>query len=210
MQKSPDQIHVNNMAAIILAAGLSSRFGQPKVLMPWHETTVIEHIITIVMGAGISNIHVVTGGDREKVEPLLKSLPVKINFNENYRNLAMISSIQTGIKNLGSSTNAVLILLGDQPVVEVETINLLIHEYNSSDKELVVPLYQGHKGHPWLLGRKYWDEILGMSEQRTLRNFLHEHEKEIDIVMVNSHSVLQDFDTVQEYQNLIEKSVSNR
>lgn len=190
---------ISDLEALILAAGSSSRFGQPKLLMPWQGTTVIEHIVEIVKNAGIADIHVITGGDRKKIENVLEPLSLNLHFNKDYRDHSMIHSMQIGLNNLGSTCRAVLILLGDQPVVEIKTIDKLVHEFISTNKEIIVPLYQKRKGHPWILGRSHWQEVLNMPGEETLRDFLSRHEKEIAFVPVDTPMILQDFDTYEEY-----------
>src|SRR5690349_20877609 len=110
------------ISAIILAASQSKRMGQPKMLLPWGTLTVLEHVITTFINAGLQNILVVTGGSWEHVEKTLAGYPVQKVRNEDYATGEMLSSLQKGLRELPSQAEAALIGLGDQPQVKEETV----------------------------------------------------------------------------------------
>ena len=120
------------ITAILLAAGESRRMGQPKMLLPWGETTVLGQVVSM-FSAGLSlginqridpesEILVVTGGARALVETevarLAERYPLRIVYNPNYALGGMVSSIQAGLAALGPGIPAALIGLGDQPQVK--------------------------------------------------------------------------------------------
>jgi molybdenum cofactor cytidylyltransferase len=109
----------NNISTILLAAGLSSRMGQPKLLLPWGGTTVLGQVVSTFAAVGIEEIIVVTGGVREQIEGLVaelaKDYPVRTVYNPAYARGEMLSSIQAGLSALNSQPRAALIGLGDQP-----------------------------------------------------------------------------------------------
>jgi molybdenum cofactor cytidylyltransferase len=90
------------ISAIILAAGQSRRMGQPKMLLPWGQLTVIEEVIRTFMGAGIEDILVVTGGTKELVEKVIEPYPVQKIYNSNYEAGEMLSSLQLGLRALSN------------------------------------------------------------------------------------------------------------
>src|SRR5215510_6797170 len=98
-------------SAIILAAGQSKRMGQPKMLLPWGNVSVIEHVISVFAAAGLDDILVITGGARQEVEQIIKHHQnhdkVRTLFNENYSRGEMLSSIQCGLRAL-TATPALL------------------------------------------------------------------------------------------------------
>lgn len=186
------------IGAFILAAGQSKRMGQAKMLLPWGKTTVLEKVIATFKAAGIENILVITGGDRDQVEALIGD-STRTLFNPNYATGEMLSSVQTGLAGLEPNAEAVLIGLGDQPQVRERSVRAVIDQYRKSKASLVVPSYQMRRGHPWLVTRPHWDEILLMRSPASLRDFLNRHADEIQYVELDTSSILQDLDTHDDY-----------
>lgn len=186
------------ITAIILAAGQSMRMGQPKMLLPWGETTVLGQVIRTFKSAGIEDILVITGGDRKQVETLVGNSAQAI-FNPNYAEGEMLSSVQVGLGKVKAEAKAVLIGLGDQPQVRVRSVQLVVEAYTESRASLVVPSYQIRRGHPWLVARQYWDEIQRMRPSESLRDFLNDHINDIRYVDVDDPGILKDLDTPDDY-----------
>jgi len=198
------------ISAIILAAGQSKRMGQPKMLLPWGKLTVIEHVITTFLSAGIEDILVVTGGAREQVEQAIDKYPVRKIHNDDYAAGEMLSSLQRGLATLTPpppsreemGAAATLIGLGDQPQVEEGNVRLICEAYRASKSTLIVPSYQMKRGHPWLVARPLWNEILNLKPPESPRDFLNRHADEIQYVDVDTRSILTDLDTPEDYQKL--------
>lgn len=186
------------ITAIILAAGQSKRMGKPKMLLRWGETTVLEKVISTFEAANVDEILVVTGGQREQVEALAAG-SARTVFNPDYGKGEMLSSVQAGLVRLQPGTEAVLIGLGDQPQAQERSVQLVLDEYRKSGASIVVPSFQMRRGHPWLVTRGHWEEILDMHSRTTLRDFLNSHADEIHYVEVNNDSILQDLDTPEDY-----------
>jgi molybdenum cofactor cytidylyltransferase len=188
------------ISAIILAAGQSKRMGQPKMLLPWGKMTVIEHVITTFLNAGIEDVIVVTGGAREQVENLINQYHIRKVHNNDYETGEMLSSIQCALRAIPDEARAALIGLGDQPQVQEKSVRLLREEYRDSQSRLIVPSFQMRRGHPWLVTRPLWSEILALKPPKSLRDFLKRHAEEIHYVSVDTPSVLADLDTPEDYQ----------
>lgn len=188
------------ISAIILAAGESKRMGQPKMLLPWGEVTIIEHVISVFIRAGIEELLVVTGGAREKVEEIIREYPVRPIHNQGYTTGEMLSSLQCGLRALSSQTQATFIGLGDQPQVEEGSVRMIYEAYRRKRSGLIVPSFQMRRGHPWLVARPLWNEILEMKSPGSPRDFLNKHASEIEYVNVNTSSILADLDTPEDYQ----------
>lgn len=194
------------ISAIILAAGESKRMGQPKMLLPWGNGTVLTHVISVFREAGVEDILVVTGGAKEQVEGLVAGLGVRTVFNEAFQTGEMLSSIQCGIRNLTppplSSKEmgaAALIGLGDQPQVQAGSVRKVCEAFLETKSSLVVPSYQMRRGHPWLAARPLWEELLKMKPPQSPRDFLNTHREEIYYVTVDDPDILADLDTPQDY-----------
>jgi molybdenum cofactor cytidylyltransferase len=188
------------IAALILAAGQSRRMGQPKMLLPWGESTVIEQVIQTFLKVEINHVVVVTGGAHEQVEKALRDYPIRNIYNPDFAAGEMLSSIQHGLRALPREAKAVLIGLGDQPQIQERTVQQLCHTYLESNARLVVPSFHLRRGHPWLVASPLWADLLEMRAPQSPRAFLNRHAGEIQYVNVGNPSILADLDTPEDYQ----------
>jgi molybdenum cofactor cytidylyltransferase len=188
------------ISAIILAAGESKRMGQPKMLMPWGNSTVLGQVIVTFQQAGVEDILVITGGAHEDVEQIIKQKKARSVFNERFASNEMLSSLQLGLAAQLSQAQATLIGLGDQPQVQAGTVRLICERFKDQRSKLIVPSFQKRRGHPWLVERTLWQDLLGMQSPASPRDFLNLHAREIDYVEVDTSSILADLDTPQDYQ----------
>lgn len=188
------------ISAIILAAGQSKRMGQPKMLLPWGRSTVLEHVIATFLEAGLEEILVVTGGAREQVEHQISRYPIRKIHNEEFASGEMLSSIQCALRAITDRTDAVLVGLGDQPQVQGQVVKQVCEAYRQSGNRLIVPSFDFRRGHPWLVARPLCRELLEMKSPDSPRNFLTRHASEIHYVNVETDSILADLDTAEDYQ----------
>lgn len=189
------------ITAVILAAGQSKRMGQPKMLLPWGNITVLGQVIDTVQRAKMKEILVVTGAEREQVEQVVKQYAIRSTHNPNYTSGEMLSSLQAGLRALqdNASAEAALVCLGDQPQVQERSVRAVVETFEARKSSIVVPSYQMRRGHPWLVARPLWDEILAMRPDESPRDFLNRHADEIEYVEVNTPSILADLDTYDDY-----------
>ncbi|BAJ63481.1 nucleotidyltransferase family protein [Anaerolinea thermophila] len=191
------------IGAVVLAAGMSRRMGQPKQLLPWGKTTVIGQVVNVLQAAQVAQIVVVTGKSREQVEQTLKNTSAQCVFNPRYETSEMLTSLKVGISRLHDEVQAVLVVLGDQPQIQVSVVQGLIEQYRLGKGVLIVPSYQMRRGHPWLVDRSLWQEILQMDDEReSMRNFLNHHAQDIVYYLVDTPSILTDMDTPEDYQQM--------
>jgi molybdenum cofactor cytidylyltransferase len=90
--------------------------------------------------------------------------------------------------------------LGDQPQIEISVVEDIIKLYRQTRSYLVIPSYKRRRGHPWLIDHHLFPKITELNEDETLRDFLDQHQDEIRYLQVNEESVLQDLDTLADYQ----------
>lgn len=178
--------------------------GQPKMLLPWGKVTVLEHVISIFMRAGIQEILVVVGAERDRMEEVISKIPIRSVYNKDYTNGEMLSSLQQGLRAALAhqpqmETMAALIGLGDQPQVEEEIVRLICETHRNTNSQLIVPSFQMRRGHPWLVAFPFWTELLDMKSPETPRDFLNKHANEIHYVETNTSSILEDLDTPEDY-----------
>lgn len=177
--------------------------GQPKLVLPWGNNTVIQHVVGVLSAAGIAEVIVVTGGAGPAVKTVLADTPVKIVDNPDYQISEMTTSLQAGIRALSEDCRALLVVLGDQPTIQPQTVQAVITAFTANSAvRLVVPSYQMHRGHPWLVERSLWSELQGMRAKETMRDFLHRHDAEIQYVDVDDAGILKDLDTPEDYDQL--------
>lgn len=189
------------VGAIVLAGGESVRMGQPKVLLPWgKENTIIEHITEQLIRSRIDHIRVVTGHYANEVKELVKPLGVKVVHNRSYQTGEMLSSLKAGLRAMPDHVAAVLVVLGDQPRIQPKVIYQIMSAYARGEGDLLIPSYQMRRGHPILIGRQYWSEILSLKRNQVLRDVVNAHSDKITYVTVNTDSVLRDVDTPEDYR----------
>ena len=191
---------IGQVAAVVLAAGLSRRMGTPKMLLPWGKTTVISRVVAVLEQAGLSEIIVVTGGGRLQVEQALQDSRARMVFNPRFTESEMIESLQVGLAAISGQASAALVVLGDQPQIESEVVEAVLKLYFQEEPELVVPSYARRRGHPWLVGRGLWPELLRMRSDQSMRDFMHAHATAITYLEVDRPSVLKDLDTPQDWE----------
>ena len=189
-----------SVAAVVLAAGRSRRMGQPKMILPWGDTTVIGRVVGILHQAAIQRVVVVTGGARRQVNAALSGSGVKLVFNPRYAQEEMLVSLQLGLRALENDAAAALVVLGDQPQIKLEVVQSILDRYRARLAPLVVPSFQMRRGHPWLVERRLWQAILELRSDCTMRDFLNQYADQIDYLTVDTSSVLQDLDTPKDYQ----------
>ena len=192
------------ISAIILAAGQSRRMGRPKMLLPWKDTTILGQVITTLGDADLKDILVITGAERTRIEGLLLAYrdkyPVRSQHNSGYAQNEMLASLQLGLSDLHPTTKAALVVLGDQPQIQAETISLIQRTYRNKKSKLIVPSYRMRRGHPWLIDNSLWDEFLSLGLEETPRDFLNSHNDLIEYINVETASILQDIDYPEDYQ----------
>lgn len=189
------------ISAIILAAGESRRMGQPKMLMPWGNVTVLEHVVKVFQKAGVEDIVIVLGAERERIERAVSQYTIRCVHNKDYAVSEMLSSLQCGLKAMMAQAQAALIGLGDQPQVQEASVRLICEAYQNTRSKLVVPSFQMQRGHPWLVDHALWSELLGMQAPESPRDLLNRHADNIHYVALNTATILADLDTPEDYHS---------
>jgi len=189
---------MNDICAIVLAAGESKRMKVPKMLLPYKDKTIIEKVIENIISSGIEKVIVVLGSGKDDILKVTGSLPVTDCYNENYKQ-GMLSSVKCGFRNMDEECGAVLLFLGDQPGIDPDVIKILIEAYRNTGKGIVMPVYNKKRGHPLIINSKYRDEIAGIDESGTLRDLVHKFKDDVHEVKVETQSILKDIDTQEDY-----------
>jgi molybdenum cofactor cytidylyltransferase len=185
---------------VVLAAGLARRMGQPKVLLAWGQgATILDHILEQLQAAAVEPVVVVTGHAAEKVRDITARHRIETVHNPDYATGEMLSSLKVGLRALPANVGAVLVVLGDQPRIQPEIISRVIQSYVEGKGTIVAPSYEMRRGHPILIDRQYWNEILALPADGAPRDVINAHADEIAYVVVDTDSVLGDVDTPEDY-----------
>lgn len=188
------------ITAIILAAGQSRRMGRQKLLLPFAGQTVIGHVADQFIQSLCAEVFVVVSESADLKKALICK-GVKLIINPDLHS-DMLSSVRAGIKSLPPSCEAVLITPGDMPLIHTAQINQLIQ--TGREEKIVAPVYEGRRGHPLLVPRHYFKEILTCYDGIGLRGLLQTHANEVCEFAVNHPGVLQDIDLPEDYEKALQ------
>ena len=189
---------MRNTAALLLAAGLSRRMGQQKLLLPLGDRTVIARCIGSVLQAGIGNVVVVTGPEGGAVRDAVKGFPVTVVTNAAC-GTEMADSVKTGLDALdasGGGEDDVFVCPGDHPLVLPSTFTAM-HAAYRNDPGIIIPRYLGKKGHPVLFPRQILAEI---GTVPALRDILRKHPDAVRPIDIYDEGVVIDVDTPEDYR----------
>jgi len=193
---------MRELCAIVLAAGESRRMGSPKMLLPFNGMTVIEQVLTNIQAADTGDILVVLGSGRDEIIRAITKYPVIHCYNKNYKS-GMLSSVQCGFASLPDHCRAALILPGDQPMIGPREISRVAHAWKESGKGIVMPVFNGRRGHPLIVDLKYRTEVFSLDGMQGLRVLADLHPDDIYEAETDDPSVLRDIDTREDYLNEI-------
>lgn len=191
------------LSLIVLAAGKSTRMhGRNKLLIKLEDKPMIRRVVEVALSSKVDEVIVVLGWEGDKIQKALSDLPCRFVVNEDYKK-GQSSSVKAGLKEIGETTEAVLILPGDIAKIETSAINRVIEEYTRRKHPIIVAAHQGRPGHPILLDRQLFDEIGQIDEQSFgLKAVTKKHEGRIRFIEVGSPNVLRDVDTPEDLTKL--------
>lgn len=178
--------------------------GRLKQLLPWNGSTILETVVDNVAGCCYidDEIRVVVGAEAERIIPVLESREdprLIIRENRNFRE-GMLTSVWTGLRGLPSSTNAVMFILGDQPLIGPEVFNRMAENYLKYRAEITVPLFKGKRGHPVIIDTVLLPEVKKLTGPGGLRSLLWKYPEKIRHVEMNKPEITIDLDYFYEYE----------
>ena len=184
-------------AAILLAAGESSRMGTLKALLPWGEATLLEYQAAQLRASRCSEIVVVLGHEAGRLRAVLGEETVV--HNPDYR-LGKTTSIRVGVGALSAEADAALILAVDQPR-PAWLLDLLSAERGQTRAAITVPAHAGRRGHPPVFAASLFPELLALSEERQgLREVMSRHAAEVHVVEVDTPLVHVNLNRPEDYE----------
>ena len=193
------------ISGILLAAGLSSRMGEPKQLLPFGESSIVETVVDSMLGAKFDEVIVVVGHRASEIREQLGTRPVSTVFNPNYRE-GMLTSAQTGIRGLQES-DAFALMLVDQPFITSALIDRVVDAYVQTDKGIALPSYNYKRGHPVVFHQRYAGEILALgTDSGGVRTLFKKYSDDIHYVTVDTDRVLRDIDYREDYERALQEN----
>jgi molybdenum cofactor cytidylyltransferase len=188
------------IAAIVLAAGLSRRMGQAKLLMPVGGRAIIRYVVESVLAGGVDSVWVVTGPDVEPIEAALAGFEVQIVVNPAPEE-GQAGSVRAGIAALPPSVDAVLVALGDQPSLAPSIIPALLAARRASPKLIVAPRYRDGQGNPVLFKREIFPELLRLTGDLGARPIIQKEPARVEWVDLDL-PMPPDVDTPDDYERI--------
>ncbi len=191
-----------HVAAVILAAGSSSRFGHPKQLLEWGGRPLIISAVDTAWAAGLKPIIVVLGAFADKIEPLLTTRPVQILKNYHWSE-GISSSIRTGISALPGAVDAAIFIPSDQPLLTVTFLQDLVRRYEETGRGIVIPhSAEGQRGNPVLFDRMFFSELSQLSGDKGGRSLFSKYPNHISNLPTTKACMLMDIDTPETFAKL--------
>jgi molybdenum cofactor cytidylyltransferase len=195
------------VAAIVLAAGASTRYGQPKQLLPVGGKTMLQHVVDVVLASPVDQTIVVLGHRAGEIGasvrqglPTAADKSADIVINEEWR-AGLSASVQAGLRAIRSDIQAALFVLADQPAITPGIIATLLGRYRETGAPIVVPTYQGERGNPALFDRSLFAELMEVRNDQGGRKLIDRYADRTEKVEVGSEAVLVDVDTEEDYQH---------
>ena len=195
------------IAAILLAAGESTRMGQQKALLPWLGTTLIQYQVRALLEAGVSQVVAVLGYHAETLRPLVEAFPRSTSvLNLRYRT-GKSSSVRAGLRQVDPQAEGILVLAVDQPR-SPEAIRRVVVAHWQLGFVVTYPAYRGRGGHPIVFSRALLPELMRIRESRQgLREVVDRHRAEVSRIEADDAEVLLDLNQPEEYKQAVAEAV---
>ncbi len=197
--KKDSQRKAARVSAIVLAAGQATRMGGQKLLLPLGERSLVERVADAALGAKVFETIVVVGHEAEAVRAALGDRPVRIVLNPGYA-AGLSTSLQAGIRAVRPDCEAVVFLLGDQPFATSALVDRLIEVFADAQAWIVRPSVGGRPGHPVLMGRDLFAEILEQQGDVGGREISERHRDRQILVPLDDERLAVDVDTEEDYE----------
>ena len=166
------------LAAVILSGGASRRMGSPKALLPYQGRPFLEHLLDVARHPSIGVRRVVLGPDADVISAQVSLAPDEIVINSEWER-GQLSSIQAAIRSLPIGTSGLLLCPVDHPLVSSALVDDLIESFEKTHAPVVLPLFEGRRGHPVIFASRLYEELLNAPEDKGARAVVWAHAKEV-------------------------------
>jgi molybdenum cofactor cytidylyltransferase len=200
---SKEPVSIQHCSIVILAAGSSSRLGQPKQLLQYKETVLLQRAIDTALQSGVENILVILGAEKDKILKELNTVGITIVFNDQWQE-GMASSIRKGIASslsLFPETDGILFMVCDQPFADAPLLQSILHMQKNNGNPIVACRYGEVTGTPALFHKSVFAELMTLKGDTGARKILLNHRENLGVVNFEEGSA--DIDTIADYENLL-------
>lgn len=183
------------ISLVVLAAGMSTRFGENKMLYPIEGEPMVRRVVKAALSSSVDEVIVVVGFEAKKVKEALKGLECRTVENPNYATGGQSSSVRCGVTYVNEDAEAVIILPGDVAFIDASIVDKVVGWYRGKRAKIVVASHRGKPGHPILFDRSLIPEILTIDEAGYgLKAVVNKHKADVVYVEVDTPNVLLDID----------------
>lgn len=187
------------LAAVILSGGASRRMGSPKALLSYQGRPFLEHLLDVARHSKIGVRRVVLGADAEPIAKEVDLAPDEIVINEDWEK-GQLSSIQAALRSLPDETDGMILFLIDHPLISSSLVTELIETFYTSRKPIVLPVYEGRRGHPVIFSSDVYQDLMKAPIETGARSVVWTRAGEVQVVQTNEEGCvlnLNDPDTMQ-------------
>jgi len=177
------------LAVAILAAGESRRMGQPKALLSYRGKTFAEHLVSATRHERVGLTRIVLGAQAGEIRSRLPLDARWILENPNWQQ-GQLSSIRAVIRSLAGETEGLILCPVDHPLISRFLVAQLIQEFDSTEKQIVLPTYKGKRGHPVIFRASLYGELLAASPEVGAREVVWAHPKDVTEVETDEEAVV--------------------
>ncbi|HEX2053991.1 MAG TPA: nucleotidyltransferase family protein [Actinomycetota bacterium] len=189
------------VTGIVLAAGTSSRLGEPKQLLDFNGRPLLQHAVDAMEASGLFDIVVVLGHRSDEVQAALElGAGTRVVVNPDYAE-GQATSLKAGLRAADESSRAVVVTLGDQPAVTGLMVRTVVEMYFATGAKIVQASFGGKPNHPTLFDRELWPELEAIEGDQGAREILKKHPESLVRVQFDG-DVPSDLDTWEDYERL--------
>jgi len=188
------------VAAVVLAAGASTRLGQPKQLAPIGGRPALAYTLDALRASSLNRILLVLGHNADEIAAALDLTDITVVRNDAYAE-GQSTSVLAGVKSLDDDVTAALMVVGDQPLLAPTVVDTIVRAYEQTGGPFIVPVYAGEWGNPVLLARATWPLLDNLKGDTGARPILRKHMDMVLEVPVPG-SLLDDIDTPEDYARI--------
>jgi molybdenum cofactor cytidylyltransferase len=189
------------LAAVILAGGESRRMGSPKALLLYHDRTFVDHLLEVTRHQKIALQRIVLGAGAEHIRERLGLDPANVVVNSDWEK-GQLSSIQAAIRSLeGTPVDGILLCLVDHPLITSALVNEIVEAFYLSGKCVVLPVFQGRRGHPVIFAKTLFAELLAAPIEKGARAVVWNHPDEVEEVPTEEQGAVLNLNDPEAFQS---------